>query len=265
MRISAAYTGTHWAGTAINGRGDFSKACSRRNIPDKYVSAERRELRERNFNSGKLPILFCSPTMELGVDIKDLSVVHMRNVPPTPANYAQRSGRAGRGGKAALVLAFASHGNVHDRYFFRKSRDMIAGVVAPPRIDIVNQELVEAHLQSTWLSILQPRLGQSISEVLDLDQPDFPIRPEIAEQLKPSEQKVNEITAAFHDVISSGGPELAGAHWYSQPWLDDIARSAPQRLEGRVHALARALQGGDRAAQCRAQDHRQSARHTQRA
>ncbi len=129
------------------------------------------------------------------------------------------------------MLAFASHGNVHDRYFFRKSRDMIAGVVAPPRIDIVNQELVEAHLQSTWLLTLQPRLGRSISEVLDLDQPDFPIRPEIAEQLKPSEQKVNEITAAFQDVISSGGPELTGAHWYSQPWLDDIARNAPQRFD----------------------------------
>jgi hypothetical protein len=27
--------------------------------------------------------------MELGVDIADLDLVHMRNVPPTPANYAQ--------------------------------------------------------------------------------------------------------------------------------------------------------------------------------
>ena len=152
------------------------------------VSADRRELRERNFNSGELPILFCSPTMELGVDIKDLSVVHMRNVPPTPANYAQRSGRAGRGGKAALVMAFASHGNVHDRYFFHKAQDMIAGVVAPPRIDIVNKELVEAHLQSTWLSIVKPRLGQSIAEVLDLDKPGHPVREDLAEQLKFTEQ-----------------------------------------------------------------------------
>src|SRR5262249_14788330 len=148
------------------------------------VSADRRELRERNFNSGELPILFCSPTMELGVDIKDLSVVHMRNVPPTPANYAQRSGRAGRGGKAALVMAFASHGNVHDRYFFHKAQDMIAGVVAPPRIDIVNKELVEAHLQSTWLSIVKPRLGSSIAEVLDLQKPQYPLREDLAEQLK---------------------------------------------------------------------------------
>jgi superfamily II DNA/RNA helicase len=195
------------------------------------VPADRRELRERRFNSGELPILFCSPTMELGVDIRDLSVVHMRNVPPTPANYAQRSGRAGRGGKAALVIAFASHGNVHDRYFFHKAQDMIAGVVAPPRIDIVNKELVEAHLQSTWLSIVKPTLGQSIAEVLDLDKPDYPVREDLAEQLKFTEQSLKEAFDAFGAVISSCGPELAQAHWYSQAWLEDIARSAPQRFD----------------------------------
>jgi superfamily II DNA/RNA helicase len=195
------------------------------------VSADRRELRERNFNSGELPILFCSPTMELGVDIKDLSAVHMRNVPPTPANYAQRSGRAGRGGKAALILAFASHGNVHDRYFFRKAQDMIAGVVAPPRIDIVNKELVEAHLQSTWLSILKLKLGQSVAEVLDLDQPDYRIRDDLVEQMKFTEQTFEETFEAFGEVISSGGPGLAQAHWYSQAWLEDIARSAPQKFD----------------------------------
>jgi Lhr-like helicase len=32
-----------------------------------------------------LPALFCSPTMELGVDISALNAVYLRNVPPTPA------------------------------------------------------------------------------------------------------------------------------------------------------------------------------------
>jgi Lhr-like helicase len=54
-----------------------------------------------------LPVLFCSPTMELGVDISALNAVYMRNMPPTPANYAQRSGRAGRSGQAALVVTYA--------------------------------------------------------------------------------------------------------------------------------------------------------------
>jgi ATP-dependent helicase YprA (DUF1998 family) len=194
------------------------------------VSAERREARERSFNAGELSILFCSPTMELGVDIKDLSVVHMRNVPPTPANYAQRSGRGGRGGKAALILAFASHGNAHDQYYFQKKEDMIAGVVAPPRIDIANKELIEAHLQSTWLSIMKPELGRSVSQVLELAEANYPVRQDLMEQLLASEGRREEILDSFRSVIDAAGAELAGSPWYSRAWVEDIERSAPQRF-----------------------------------
>ena len=68
------------------------------------VATQDRQEREDRFRDGELPLLFCSPTMELGVDIKQLNLVNLRNVPPTPANYAQRSGRAGRSGQPALVL-----------------------------------------------------------------------------------------------------------------------------------------------------------------
>ena len=63
------------------------------------VGAGEKHLREIGETSRFLPVLFCSPTMELGVDISALNAVYLRNVPPTPANYAQRSGRAGRSGR----------------------------------------------------------------------------------------------------------------------------------------------------------------------
>ena len=58
------------------------------------------ELRLKELSESKrfLPVMFCSPTMELGVDISALNAVYLRNIPPTPANYVQRSGRAGRSG-----------------------------------------------------------------------------------------------------------------------------------------------------------------------
>ena len=102
-----------------------------------------REQREDEFRSGKLPILYCSPTMELGVDIADLNIVNLRNVPPTPANYAQRSGRAGRGGQPALVFTYCTTGSSHDQYYFSRPEKMVAGIVQP-RLDLANEDLVSA-------------------------------------------------------------------------------------------------------------------------
>src|SRR5208337_1109640 len=95
------------------------------------VPNQERIEREQDFRDGKLPVLFCSPTMELGVDIAGLNVVNLRNIPPTPANYAQRSGRAGRSGQPALVYAYCSTGSPHDQYFYRRPHLMVSGQVAP--------------------------------------------------------------------------------------------------------------------------------------
>ena len=116
------------------------------------VPAERREEREKNFRANLLPILYCSPTMELGVDIAELNVVNLRNIPPTPANYAQRSGRAGRSGQPALVFSYCSTGSSHDQYFFQHPANMVSGAVTPPRLDLTNEDLLRAHMHAIWLA-----------------------------------------------------------------------------------------------------------------
>ena len=43
---------------------------------------------QTDFQSGRINVLSCSTTFELGVDLGDLEMVFMRNVPPEPANSA---------------------------------------------------------------------------------------------------------------------------------------------------------------------------------
>src|SRR6185369_14931918 len=96
------------------------------------LGTEVRIQREDEFRAGEISALFCSPTMELGIDISNLSVVHMRNAPPNPSNYAQRSGRAGRSGQAALVFTCCSIYAPHDRHYFEHKKDLVAGAVQAP-------------------------------------------------------------------------------------------------------------------------------------
>ena len=130
-----------------------------------------------------LPVMFCSPTMELGVDIAELDLVYMRNVPPTAANYAQRSGRAGRSGQPALIVTYCAALSPHDQWFFNRPWDAVKGVVRAPTIDLTNQDMVESHLQAVWLAETQTALSPRIAEVLDLDGLGRPLYTAIAESL----------------------------------------------------------------------------------
>ena len=141
--------------------------------------------REKEFGEAKLPILFCSPTMELGIDIKDLNAVNMRNVPPTPANYAQRSGRAGRSGQPAMVFTYCSFGSPHDQYFFKHPELMVSGQVQTPRVDITNEDLIRSHIHAIWLQESGLDLGNTPGDLLQLsgDNPSLELLPEVQDKL----------------------------------------------------------------------------------
>jgi ATP-dependent helicase YprA (DUF1998 family) len=148
------------------------------------VASEDREEREDRFRTAKLPLLFCSPTMELGVDIAQLNLVNMRNVPPTPANYSQRSGRAGRGGQPALVYTYCAGRSPHDQYYFRQPEKMVAGSVAPPRIDLRNRDLVRSHVHAIWMEVAKPDLGKTLAAAIDITRDEGKISLRVKELLK---------------------------------------------------------------------------------
>ena len=207
------------------------------------VQTEDRIDREKRFREGDLPILYCSPTMELGVDIKELNVVNMRNVPPTPANYAQRSGRAGRSGQPALVYSYCSTGSPHDQYFFKRPERMVAGAVTPPRIDLTNEELMRAHIHAIWLTESKMSLGRSLNDILDLslapssllgetrgDSPTLELLDSVKSSInnKSYRQRTRE---RAERILQSISDELKNADWYHEKWLDDVLDRIPSSFE----------------------------------
>lgn len=191
------------------------------------VPPQDRQDREEEFSQAALPVLYCSPTMELGVDINQLSAVGLRNVPPTPANYAQRAGRAGRSGQPALVVTYCATGNAHDQYYFRRPEQMVGGSVAPPRLDLANEDLIRSHIQAIWLAETGQDLHGSLTKLLDVagDNPSLALLSEVSRTLSDPGAATRAAQRA-RTLLAPLLPALARAPWWRDTWIEDTAGNA---------------------------------------
>lgn len=186
--------------------------------------------------STRLPVLFCSPTMELGVDISSLNAVYLRNVPPTPANYAQRSGRAGRSGQAALVVTYCAAQSPHDQHFFSHPGEMVSGIVRPPSLDLANRDLITSHLHAVWLAESKQRLEAAIIDILDrgAEGDTLPLRADIQDVLTKSDLTLRA-QAPMLRVLKTIAPLLTpeNAMWFSDPdtFVRQVAGEAYSRFD----------------------------------
>ncbi|MDI6749483.1 MAG: DEAD/DEAH box helicase [Rhodocyclaceae bacterium] len=107
---------------------------------------------EKAFKSGDLNLLSCSTTMEMGIDIGGISQVAMNNVPPHPANYLQRAGRAGRRRESRSLAMTLCRSNPHDQAVFRNTRWAFDTQLPVPRVSLDSPIIVQRHVHSLLLS-----------------------------------------------------------------------------------------------------------------
>ena len=121
--------------------------------PEEHTAMVPNEERERLENlfrgaSDAVNCLVCTPTLELGIDIGQLDSVLMRNVPPLPANYWQRAGRAGRRHRMAVDLTYCRPTS-HDRAYFAEPSKMLAGRIDPPAFNLRNEVMIAKHVHAS--------------------------------------------------------------------------------------------------------------------
>lgn len=131
------------------------------------AQVERSQLQrlEADFKGGRVNVLHCSTTMEMGVDIGGLSAVLMNNVPPASANYLQRAGRAGRRNESRAAVVTMCPANAHGAAVFSDPMWPFHAAIRAPQVALTSHRIVQRHVHSLLLGSFlrsQQQSGESL-------------------------------------------------------------------------------------------------------
>ena len=160
---------------------------------------------EEKFEHNKLNILSCSTTMEMGVDISGISEVVMNNVPPKPANYLQRAGRAGRGNETkALALTYCAPNPIGANLFSNQKWAM-THKTSVPKVSFDSNMLVQRHINSVLLA----------SYITNDTENNLTVSSSVKAFFYPNESVANHYNAFskyLNDIIFNGEESLQGSY-----------------------------------------------------
>ena len=190
--LSYRCTGTYAA--VVTEANYYQSVYNRRRAPRIYATDHTglldrgdRESKERDFrtrpDTDSLNALVATSTLEMGIDIGDLNVTMNTAVPPLPANFLQRVGRAGRKSGSALIVNLAKSGQSHDLFYFEEPLEMMAGKVHTPGCFLSAREILKRHFLAfvldSWttvdptLNVIPGTLRKLKLNVDDLDDPEW--------------------------------------------------------------------------------------------
>lgn len=116
------------------------------------LGREEQKKYQEMFINKEINALSCSTTFEMGVDVGDLETIYLRNMPPSPANYVQRAGRAGRGRNAAAFSLTYAKLSSHDFTYYKNPENMIIGKIGVPLFTVENEKVILRHIFAVALS-----------------------------------------------------------------------------------------------------------------
>lgn len=199
----------------------YTRTRPHRLVPHEHTGLLERDVREaveESFINGREPwdynLLSATPTLEMGIDIGDLSTVFLCSVPPNQANYVQRIGRAGRRGGNSLAVTVAN-GRNHDLYFYADPVEMMDGNIATPGVFLQAHAVLERQLVAFCLDNWVRDPSQS---------PSIPRK--MSQVLNASENAgVREFPWTFFEYVSSQADALAARFFGLFPELDEDAQA----------------------------------------
>ena len=185
------------------------------------IESDKARERQEHFKAGEIHLLSSSTTFEVGVDLGDLEVVFLRNVPPEPFNYTQRVGRAGRR-ETGLAVTYCRR-NPHDLYHYADPKERILeGKIRTPPLRLRNEKIISRHIAATALSAFFRENRERFRNVQSLVGDDWE-NPRGVEDFKLfCEQNQNSLEMALRSIVPKEMHEETGLAGDGS-WIEKVA------------------------------------------